>query len=96
MSIASPGYSKAFGGGKENLYGDRTSGAVQESISKNSVYSMFSNCYIERAPGYGIRLKSYSVRDILDWFNQWEDVIAEHPTYQFFSPPLYQSLLNAG
>ena len=83
MSISSPGYSKAFGGGKENLHGDRTSGAVEESISKYSVYNMFSNVCSERAPDYGIRLGSINEREILDWINIWDEVVAEHPTHPF-------------
>ena len=84
MSISSPGYSKTFGGGKENLYGDRTSGAVQGSISKKSIYSMFSNFYIEKSPDIsGIRFGSYLAGDIVDWINQWDAVVAEHPTYPF-------------
>ena len=84
MSISSPGYSKAFGGGKENLHGDRTSGTVQGSISKNLVYSMFSNFYIEKSPDIsGIHLGSYLAGDIVDWINQWDAVVAEHPTYPF-------------
>ena len=84
MSISSPGYSKAFGGGKENLYGDRTSGTIQGSISKNSVYSMFSNRYTEKTPDIsGIRLGSYSAREIVDWINECDDAVAEHPTYPF-------------
>ena len=85
--MSSPGDSKASRGGKENLYGDRTSGAVQGSISKDSNYSIFSNVLTEESKTpileSGIRLGSINEREIVDWINYWDEVVAEHPTYPF-------------
>ena len=40
--------------------------------------------YTKKTPDTsGIRLGSFSERDIVDWLNQWEDVVAEDPEYPF-------------
>ena len=85
--MSSFGQSKASRGGKEDLKGDRTSGAVQGSISKDSNYSILSNVLTEESKTpileSGIRLGSINEREIVDWINYWDEVVAEHPTYPF-------------
>ena len=40
--------------------------------------------YTKKSPDIsGLRLGSLSERDIVEWLNRWDEILAEHPTYPF-------------
>ena len=81
---------------------DRLSSSFKNAVDMQSIIDSNSGSieYMKRAPDIsGLRLGSLSEREIVDWYNRWDEIMAEHPRYPFnfalsISPYIKQKMVT--